>query len=217
MSTVALLSGGIDSTVAMCHQAETQGIKAALYIDYRRGNRAEMNTARDISAKLGVPFKRLSLRGTGLAKMSRAFGTRPAYDTPGLYLAMIGMAGNVAVELGADSVTIGLTAKTASGDTKAKEFTNAASYALGASTGGLLKLGALEAPLINLTRPEVIHRGRALGAPLDKTWSCHHADQFTHCGECIGCTHRNRGFVDAYHQLSEKAKATFGADPTVYV
>jgi 7-cyano-7-deazaguanine synthase len=54
----------------------------------------------------------------------------------------------------------------------------------------------IEAPLIGLSKSEIIRRGLAIGAPLDLTWSCYQAEDLA-CGVCDSCALRLRAFEAA--------------------
>lgn len=54
----------------------------------------------------------------------------------------------------------------------------------------------VEAPLIDLSRAEVVKLGQRLGVPFDKTWSCY-ANNDRPCGRCRPCTTRAAGFLQA--------------------
>lgn len=55
---------------------------------------------------------------------------------------------------------------------------------------------AVEAPLIDLTRAEVIKLGNRLNVPWEKTWSCYRNTDVP-CGRCLGCANRTHGFLRA--------------------
>ena len=211
MSTVALISGGLNSAVALHHQISTQGVAAAVYVNHREGVWSERSAAWNLCEAAGVKLVTIPLRNAQVPKTRGG----PTQEAPGLLLTMVGMAGSVAASLGAESITLGLAHDTPLAGSTPLEFANAAGYALGASSGGTLKRGAVEVPLIHYAQPEVIRRGRELGVPLDGTWSCHQIGQ-QHCGECAGCTRRREAFAAAYDRLGNKERATFGADPTRY-
>ncbi len=54
----------------------------------------------------------------------------------------------------------------------------------------------VEAPLMELTRQEVVHLGRRCKVPFEKTWSCYRNNDEP-CGKCLGCTTRTAGFLRA--------------------
>jgi 7-cyano-7-deazaguanine synthase len=51
-------------------------------------------------------------------------------------------------------------------------------------------------PVISLSKAEIVRRGRELGAPFEKTWSCYQAEDRA-CGACESCRLRLRGFAEA--------------------
>ncbi|HYM13716.1 MAG TPA: 7-cyano-7-deazaguanine synthase, partial [Bryobacterales bacterium] len=52
------------------------------------------------------------------------------------------------------------------------------------------------APLIHLSKADIVRRGASLGAPLDLTWSCYQASDAA-CGACDSCALRLRAFEQA--------------------
>ena len=54
----------------------------------------------------------------------------------------------------------------------------------------------IEAPLLDLTKSEIIKKGLKLGAPLINTWSCYRGGE-TACGRCDSCLLRLKGFKEA--------------------
>lgn len=54
----------------------------------------------------------------------------------------------------------------------------------------------IQAPLISLSKSEIVRRGLALGVPFEKTWSCYQAEAEA-CGACESCRLRLRGFREA--------------------
>lgn len=54
----------------------------------------------------------------------------------------------------------------------------------------------VEAPLIDLSRPEVIKLGARLNVPWEKTWSCYRNNDRP-CGRCLPCANRTNGFLRA--------------------
>ncbi len=54
----------------------------------------------------------------------------------------------------------------------------------------------IEPPLIDMTKKEVVEKGKELGAPLYLTWSCYQ-DEEVACGVCDACLLRLKGFMEA--------------------
>ena len=232
MSATVLFTGGITSTVAATDAAQRGGLDALVYVQYRTENPGEMRAAKTIAEKLGARLYVPKMHAGGVEKAlhhiesGRALHTGPdgpwddttrrAWDIPGVHLAMIGVAGTIAASLGSDEVAFGLSAESSSAFAAGtQEFLNAASYALGACAGDSLKRGAVVAPYLRATRAEVIQYGRRQGAPLADTWSCLRSRPL-HCGTCPGCVTRQASFADADAELSNKARAALGGDPTRY-
>jgi 7-cyano-7-deazaguanine synthase len=65
--------------------------------------------------------------------------------------------------------------------------------------------GKILAPYLSLTKAAVIHKGLALGLPLELTFSCLQPRGRRHCGRCNKCAERQRAF-----------RAAGVADPTSY-
>jgi len=55
---------------------------------------------------------------------------------------------------------------------------------------------AIETPVIDLSRADIVRLGNRLNTPFELTWSCM-AGTPEPCGRCLGCATRNRGFLDA--------------------
>ena len=54
----------------------------------------------------------------------------------------------------------------------------------------------IEPPLIDMTKKEVVEKGKELGAPLHLTWSCYQDEEIA-CGVCDSCLLRLKGFREA--------------------
>ena len=54
----------------------------------------------------------------------------------------------------------------------------------------------IEAPLLHLTKSEIIQKGKDLNAPFENTWSCYRGEKIA-CGQCDSCLLRLKGFKDA--------------------
>jgi 7-cyano-7-deazaguanine synthase len=217
VKSVALLSGGINSLVAVMRVLD-ETHPAVLYVDH--GHRAaglEQKAAGRIAQALALPLhvvelpsvsKLVSGRGLDTPKKiqakSEAAPTGPG-RTPGTMLAMMGMAQRLAVGLGADQVICGVSQTCSESSLKADHggaapdarfaFVHAAQVGLdmGMPKGRSIKL---EVPFIDLGRADIVRLGQRLGAPLHLTWSCHNNGDGP-CGRCGGCVSRRAAFAEA--------------------
>lgn len=55
---------------------------------------------------------------------------------------------------------------------------------------------SIEAPLIELSKKDIIKKGIKLGVDFRSTWTCYEGDEVS-CGECTACSLRIRGFLEA--------------------
>jgi 7-cyano-7-deazaguanine synthase len=194
MRSLVLLSGGIDSTVALAHILNTGMRCEAVSFDYGQTHLRELDSATDIAAHYGIPHQVIDLRG---ALQVHSALTDPGADipethavdvdatfVPGRNLVMLAAGIAFAENISAGAVVIGANADDNAGYPDCRPaFLQAADAA--ARLGTVNNVGVW-APLVRLTKREVIAKGQALGAPLGLTWSCYRGgDQ--QCGKCGAC------------------------------
>jgi 7-cyano-7-deazaguanine synthase len=216
MTTLVLLSGGLDSAVLAAHEAQTARVlpvhvgvglaweKAEIAI-VERLLRAPVFDGR-VEPLLKVEF---TMRDVYAPSHWAITGTPPAYDTPdedvylsGRNLVLLTKAGVIASRHGARRIALGPLAGNPFPDARPQFFT-AMSDALSI---GLDFPIAVVAPFLTWSKADVIRRGIELGVPLELTLSCMNPQPGpTHCGLCSKCRERRDAFVDAGV-----------ADPTVY-
>jgi 7-cyano-7-deazaguanine synthase len=95
--------------------------------------------------------------------------------------------------LGAQHIFIGAVEEDSSGypDCR-KEFYNAFQKVIDLGTKPETKI-TIETPVIHMSKPEIILRGKELNAPFELTWSCYKSED-TACGVCESCALRLRAF-----------------------
>jgi 7-cyano-7-deazaguanine synthase len=54
-------------------------------------------------------------------------------------------------------------------------------------------------PILRMTKAEIVHLGKELGAPLHLTWSCYEGGSKA-CGKCDSCLLRLKGFAEAGYE-----------------
>jgi 7-cyano-7-deazaguanine synthase len=216
---VVLLSGGLDSTTALAI-ARSRGFAChALTVLYGQLHRAEIDAARRVAAALGAAEHRLlelDLRPLAVSALTSTDIAVPK-DRP---LAEIGAAGDVpptyvparntvlcslalawAETLGAGDLFLGVNVLDASGYPDCRpEFVAAfealANLATRAGTSGARF--SVHAPLIAMTKADIIRAGTALGIDYGITHSCYDpAADGAACGRCDACILRRKGFTEA--------------------
>lgn len=216
---VVLLSGGLDSATALAI-AKSRGHEVrALTVSYGQRHGIELDAARRVAEALGVAGHEVidvDLRRFGGSALTSEDIPVPkdrdpdAEDVPPTYVParntiMLSLAVAWAEALEARDVFIGVNALDFSGYPDCRpDFIAAFETAarLGTASGDV----RIHAPLIHLTKAEIIRRGTELGVDYGLTQSCYDPVGDAACGHCEACILRRRGFAEAGV-----------ADPTVYV
>ncbi len=211
---VVLLSGGLDSTTAAAiARAEGFGI-LALTVSYGQRHTVELDAARAAAAALGAvehhvltidlaSFGGSALVGDGEVPKDRplaeigAPGDVPSTYVPARNTVLLALALALAEARGARDIFVGVNVLDASGYPDCRpEFVAAFERLAGVATraGGV----RIHAPLIELTKAQIIQRGLALGVDYGATHSCYDpAPGGGACGRCDACVLRRKGFAEA--------------------
>jgi 7-cyano-7-deazaguanine synthase len=213
-SAVVLLSGGLDSSVAMAIAIDEGYRVHALTVDYGQRHQRELESARAMAAHHGVDHKvvRVDLSAFGGSALTDGLikvpsGTPldeigasiPPTYVPARNTVFIAMAASWAEALGADAVFIGANAVDYSGYPDCRpEFIEAMERAIGAGTKRGVEGDPIRivAPIIRSTKAEIVRRGLELDVPFRLTWSCYRGRRKA-CGHCESCQLRLQGFADA--------------------
>lgn len=218
---VVLLSGGLDSATTLAI-ARDQGFQCfALSIDYGQRHYAELNAAQKIAQSLGshahqtIKVDLTLFGGSALTDQSievpilEESPNIPVTYVPARNTIMLSLALAWAETLDCQDIFVGVNAIDYSGypDCRAEyiqAFEDMANLATKAGIEG--RRLTIHAPLILLSKKEIIHMGLALGVDYGLTVSCYQADKTGRaCGACDSCRIRKRGF-----------KAANITDPTAY-
>lgn len=210
---VVLLSGGLDSATTLAMARSRQFECYALSIDYGQRHRAELKAAQAVARAHGarahqiVTLDLTTFGGSALTDPSIAIpidGTQdgiPATYVPARNTIMLSLALAWAETLDCRDIFIGVNAVDYSGypDCRPeyiKAFEAMANLATKAAIEGT-KL-AIHAPLIHMSKKEIIQTGYSLGVDYGLTVSCYQADEEGHaCGVCDSCRIRRDGFAAA--------------------
>lgn len=209
---VVLLSGGMDSATVVA-MARAEGLSVhALSIDYGQRHQAELLAARRVAEALGVASLkqlRLDLRaigGSALTSEDFAVPEAPGEGIPVTYVparntVLLALALGHAEVLDARQIFVGVNAVDYSGYPDCRPafveaFEALANVATKAGVEG--KHMRIRAPLLTLSKAEIIRAGTALGVDYALTVSCYQADeQGRACGRCDACRLRAQGFAEA--------------------
>jgi 7-cyano-7-deazaguanine synthase len=212
---IVLLSGGLDSATTMLIARE-QGFEIfALSFDYGQRHRIEIERAKRLASRYGARAHRVArldfpaggesaLTDPGKAVPKDSLGSEaipityvPARNT--LFLAHAVAWGEA---LGAGDIFIGANALDYSGYPDCRpEFLEAFERAvnLGTKAGVEGRLSfRIHAPLIAMTKAQIVLRGKQLGLDFASTTSCYDpSPDGIPCGHCDSCLLRERGFREA--------------------
>ena len=213
---VVLLSGGLDSTTCLA-VARAEGLEAhCLSVDYGQRHKGELARARRIARALGAAGHRvvrvdLSVFG-GSALTDRAIAVpkgrserRMARDIPVTYVparntVLLALALAHAETIGAEDIFVGVNAIDYSGYPDCRPaflraFEKLAKVATRAGVEG--RPLRIRAPLLRLSKAEIVKLGTALEVPYRMTLSCYDPVRGRACGRCDACRLRRKGFADA--------------------
>jgi len=218
---VVLSSGGLDSTTVIAI-AQSEGYECySLSFDYGQRHRSELHAAERVAQHMQVKAHKtvsLDLRSIGGSALTDDAIDVPETETDGIPVTYVPARNTVflsialgwAEVLDADAIFIGVNAVDYSGYPDCRpEYLDAYAQmaALATKAGVEGKPIELKAPLLNLSKAEIVKAGTKLGVNYSLTVSCYQATaDGKACGKCDSCRLRAAGFKEA--GLS---------DPTLYV
>jgi 7-cyano-7-deazaguanine synthase len=210
---VVLLSGGLDSTTALAIARDRGFTCHALTVRYGQLHDVEIEASARVAASFGVDHRVIALDLRPLARSALtssdvsvpkdrpmaeigAPGDVPATYVPARNTILLSLALAWAETLGARDLFVGVNVLDASGYPDCRpEFVRAfeALAQVATRAGGF----RVHAPLIEMTKAEIIRAGLALGVDYAITHSCYDPVGGAACGRCDACLLRKKGFGDA--------------------
>jgi len=213
---VVLLSGGLDSTTTLAI-ARSQGFELyALTFKYGQRHAVELDAARTVASRFGVAAHwevPIDLRAFGNSALTAEIAVpkhrsdeEMSTDIPVTYVParntiFLSYALALAEVATAQAIFIGVNAVDYSGYPDCRPefiaaFQTLANLATKAAVEGTATV-TIEAPLLHLTKAQIIARGLALGVDYGLTRSCYDpSENGAACGACDSCRLRLRGFAD---------------------
>jgi len=217
---VILLSGGLDSATVLAIATEQNYDLYALSLDYGQRHISELEAAKQVAKVAGVIEHKilpLALDAIGGSALTDNDIDVPEDETSGIPITYVPARNTIflalalgwAEVLGSNDIFVGVNAVDYSGYPDCRpEFIDAFQTLANLATKAGVEGQALKihAPLIELTKAEIIQEGIRLGVDYKNTISCYQADkEGLACGRCDSCRLRTQGFKDAGI-----------ADPTAY-
>lgn len=209
---VVLVSGGLDSATVLAIARAAGHECYALSFDYGQRHRIELEAAKRVASAHGARehrTMRIDLAGIGgsaltdpaIAVPTEASGGIPVTYVPARNTVFLALALGWAEVLGALDIYVGVNAIDYSGYPDCRpEFIAAFERLANVAT----RLGVegqrftIQAPLIELSKADIIRRGAALGVDYRLTISCYQPDAAGRaCGRCDACRLRRAGFEAA--------------------
>ncbi len=217
---IVLLSGGLDSSTVLAIAREQGYRPLALSFDYGQRHSSELDCARRVAASQGVSdhvFVSIDLAVFGGSALTADIdvpkgrsaeemaGEIPITYVPARNTVFLSFALAYAEVMEASDIFVGVNALDYSGYPDCRPeyiaaFETLANLATKSGVEGTQRF-KIHAPLMELTKAEIIERGLGLGVDYSITQSCYDPDgQGRACGECDACHLRLRGFEQAGQQ-----------------
>lgn len=214
---VVLLSGGLDSATVLALVRAAGDEAFALSVDYGQRHRVELDRAAAVAAALGAADHRtvrLDLRAIGGSALTADVAVPkdrdpddmghgiPVTYVPARNTILLGLALGYAETVGAFDLYIGANVLDYSGYPDCRReflaaFEGLANLATQAGVEGRGRF-RVHAPLLHLTKAEIIRTGAGLGFDYGLTLSCYDPDASgAACGRCDSCVLRAKGFAEA--------------------
>jgi 7-cyano-7-deazaguanine synthase len=206
MKTVAIFSGGLDSTVLLAQLQRAGDELLALSIDYGQRHRKELQFAEATAKRLGIEWRLADLRaitpllaGSSLTSAEVAVphghyaeDSMKATVVPNRNMIMLSIAAGWALSRKCDRVAYGAHAgdHTIYPDCR-PEFVAAMGHSFSLCDWQLL---ALYCPFLRKSKADIVRTGAELGVDFTATWSCYEGGEI-HCGQCGTCVERREAFA----------------------
>lgn len=211
---IAVLSGGLDSTVATTVFKKDYDIHAITFDYGQKSAKREIQASKEICEKMGFEHTVIDLKW--LAKISNSsLNTKEEIPTlqddelddlnkcsqtassvwvPGRNIVFTAIATSFAESENAEIIIVGWDKEEAATfPDNSKEFLE--------KFNNLLETGSpqnieIKAPAIDLNKVEIVQLGERVNAPMELSYSCYKGNQ-KHCGVCESCMRRKRAFKQA--------------------
>jgi 7-cyano-7-deazaguanine synthase len=221
-----LLSGGLDSSTALAWTRKQGYDCSTLAFDYGQRHRRELKSAEAVAQALGsgehrvVAFDLRQFGGSALTSETPVpttgvdSSTIPVTYVPARNTIFLSFALAFAEVRKASAIVLGINALDYSGYPDCRpEYLEAMQRVaqLGTKQGVEGEAPDLLAPLVTMSKADIVRLGSALGVPWELTWSCYQGGELA-CGVCDSCRLRLKGFAEAGLEDPLRYEATGDAD-----
>ena len=212
---VVLLSGGLDSSTVLAVAKERGFDVVALTFDYGQRHRRELESAKEVAKAMGAKEHIViqidlgrHLRSSLTQKRMEVPKGRKAKDistdipdtyVPSRNIVFLSIASSIAEGRGAEAIFIAANSVDFSGYPDCTpEFLSSFQRVLdvGTKAGKEGHAVRVEAPVLRMSKGDIVREALRLKVPLQHTWSCYEGGSKA-CGKCDSCQLRLRGFKDA--------------------
>lgn len=208
--SVLLLSGGLDSTTVAAMLNREGREFSALTVDYGQKHSRELESAKRVASHFGVKEHIImtldltkiggsALTDTGIEVPDSGGEGIPVTYVPARNTIFLSLAVAFAEARDADSVYIGANAVDYSGYPDCRpEYIEAFNRLVEVAVKRTVEGSTLRiiAPLMKMSKAEIIRAGEDIGAPYELSWSCYRGGSRA-CGRCDSCRLRLKGFAEA--------------------
>lgn len=206
---VVLSSGGVDSTVALAWCIKNGFKVYSISFDYSQRHKKELSSAKKIAryykvnhviAKIKFPWKSSALLDRKMKLPDRQFEEIVRHEIPPTYVParnsiFIAIAAGYLESINGRYIVIGANQIDYSGYPDCR-FNYLKKMESALREGTTIKSLKILAPLIKMTKSEIVKLGLKLKVPFELTWSCYEGGK-TPCGRCDSCKLRKKGFMEA--------------------
>ncbi|RJR27634.1 7-cyano-7-deazaguanine synthase QueC [candidate division WWE3 bacterium] len=215
-TSIALISGGLDSAVAAAIAKTESNQVVALSFNYNQRHKVELEAAMKIAERYAVkhvivPLSLDFISNSALTSKDIAVPENRALDdmlssipvtyVPSRNIIFLSIATALADVENADAIYMGINAVDYSGYPDCRpEFVTSFQRMIDKSTrrGVAGASIAIKAPLVMLSKADIIKKGAELNVPFELTHSCYNpSDEGLACGLCDSCLIRRKGFQQA--------------------
>jgi len=213
MKAVVLLSGGLDSATVLAIARSEGRACHALSFAYGQRHEIELAASRRVAEAIGVDEHvvfPMDLRVFGASALTDDIDVpKDVAGAPGIPMTYVPARNTIFLALalgfaearGAQEIWIGVNAVDFSGYPDCRpEFLEAFQRVIDTGTRSGVEHGEprLIAPLVSMSKADIIRRGTSLGVDYAITHSCYDPDAAGRaCGHCDSCILRKRGFEEA--------------------